>query len=167
MKKELSVVFVVHKNEEGNFSIMMGKQAPGKKLTGVRNGYGGKCEDGETTLGCAVRELKEELNLENNFGIVVSQNDLQKVGKVLMDEKVIDFFVLELPNKIAPPSDNSEFVDTKWFDLENPVDFVGEMLSGDEEVIGGLKRYLESGVTFEIKKTGNQELEKQTKNIFN
>lgn len=58
MKKELTVVFPVFV-ESDKYWILMGKQAPGKRLAGILNGYGGKREEGETPLDCAVREVKE------------------------------------------------------------------------------------------------------------
>lgn len=171
MKKELSVVFPVYK-EGDKYFLLMGKQAEGKKLAGFRNGYGGKCEEGENTLVCARRELEEELGLLKNHGIVLIEEDFHKIGSVFMDDKQIDFYVIYMPEKIPLPEDSTEFVDTKWFDLEHGDGFVSEMLSGDGIIIQKLNKYLramEEGKEwkgFEINKTGNKELEKQVKNIY-
>jgi hypothetical protein len=43
--KELTVVFPIHITPDGVVKILMGKKAPGTKLVGFRNGYGGKCEE--------------------------------------------------------------------------------------------------------------------------
>ena len=165
MKKELSVVFPIYEFENKTY-ILMGKQAPGKKLAGFRNGYGGKCEPGESTLFCAKRELEEELKLGEKYRMHISCEDFEKVGTVLQDDKQIDFFIVRLSDMILPPTDNSEFVNTAWFDIEEKEKFVPEMLSGDDEVIASLTEYLKTKKEVEINKTGNQELERQTKNIY-
>ncbi len=165
MKKLLSVVFPICSEGDKKY-ILMGIQASGKKLAGFRNGYGGKCEDGETTTACAVRELEEELKLSENYEIKISLMDLQKAGTIFMDEKQIDVFVLNLKEKIVEPTDNSEFVDTKWFDLDHPEEFVPEMLSGDDAIISALKTFLETGENFEINKSENNILRGQVKKIY-
>lgn len=168
MKKNLTVVFPIF-NKDGDFFILMGRQAEGKKLAGFRNGYGGKCEEGESMLDCAARELEEELKLEEIYKIELNNQDFKNIGSVFMDDKQIDFFVVELSQMIAPPADNSEFVDTHWYDLTLPELFVPDMLSGDEMIIEELNKFLqnrEGYENFEINKTGDKKLEGQVKNIF-
>jgi 8-oxo-dGTP pyrophosphatase MutT (NUDIX family) len=165
--KKLSVVFVIYKNVDGENFILLGKQAPGKKLEGFRNGYGGKCEEGETTLECSKREMKEELGEEFVFGMEAKiSSELKYFGKLFMDDKQVDFFVAVAPEKFLPPADNSEFVDTKWFSLSKPEEFLGEMLSGDDKIISALNHFLKTGENFEIKKTGDKLLENQVRNIY-
>jgi 8-oxo-dGTP pyrophosphatase MutT (NUDIX family) len=168
MKKNLTVVFPVFEKDGESF-VLMGRQAPGKKLAGFRNGYGGKCFEAESMLDCAKRELEEELKPEENYNIKIDKREYKNIGSVFMDDKQIDFFVIFLNTMITPPSDNSEFVDTHWYDLKYPELFVGDMLSGDEAIIKELNKFLDSRenyVNFEINKTGDKKLEGQVKNIY-
>jgi 8-oxo-dGTP pyrophosphatase MutT (NUDIX family) len=166
MKKELSLVFPIYEDKQTNkFWILLGKQAPGKKLAGFRNGFGGKCEqkpDGtmETTLECARRELKEELDLE------IEEVKIEKCGYFTNGDRLIDCFVIRFKEKIEPPADNSEFQDTKWFDLGEPEKFVGEMLSQADKEMEGLTKFLQTGELFGFDKSMNTELQNQVKNVF-
>ena len=126
--KKLSVVFFIHFIENKCF-ILMGKQAPGKRLAGIRNGYGGKCEVGESTSDCAAREVSEESGME------IASSDLVKVGKIIDANMQVDFFVVISSTKFQPPADNSEFVDVRWFDLEMPELFVQEMFPNSDILI--------------------------------
>ncbi len=183
MKKELSVVFPIY-HQDGKYFLLMGKCAPGKKLSGIRNGFGGKCEPlyagssylrEETTLECARRELEEELRIHKDFNINIEERDFIKIGAVIMGHNIVDFFVINLNQKIEV-KDNDEFVDNKWFELhlenQEPESFVSEMLSGDDEVIKNLKKYLHAvkeiseWKTFEINKSEDRLLQEQTKNVF-
>lgn len=164
-KLYLSVVFPIYEHE-GSTYVLMGKQAPGRKMEGKRNGAGGKCEDGESTLFCAKRELEEELKLEQNYGINISYDEFIKVGTVIQNDKQIDFFIVKMNDMIMPPSDNDQFVDTRWFDLTKPELFVHEMLSGDDVVVASLNEYLKTGKEFLIDKSNDELLKEQTKKIY-
>lgn len=170
--KNLSVVFLVYKDlhSGGNAEnfILLGKQAPGKKMPGIRNGFGGKCEflvnenREETTLECAKRELKEE------SGINTELTNFIKIGNLVNGDKCVDFFVVNTENKLML-SDNSEFVDITWFDLGKPELFLSDMLSGDHMIMQEVFKYVKNPETFKefkINKTGDKILEMQTKNIF-
>lgn len=164
--KELSVVFLIYKEKyepgKDNFYILLGKQAPGKSMPGIRNGFGGKCEEGERTLDCAVRELREESGCE------FDRNNFIKIGNVLNDDKSIDFYTVFTDAKLEL-KDNSEMVDIKWFDLSCPQVFLADMLSGDHAVISELQKFVTGQanyVEFKINKTGDTLLSNQTRNIF-
>lgn len=165
--KNLSVVFPVFKSDEKTY-VLLGKQAPGKKMPGIRNGFGGKCnylEDEqreETTVECAIRELSEE------SGISVNQHDLIKIGNIINGDKSVDFYALHMKEMIKI-DDNNEMVEIAWFDLNNLDTFVGEMLSGDRAVIEELSKYCSAPNTyteFYIDKTGDKVLDQQTKDIY-
>jgi len=108
--KRLTVLFPLYKNEYNETFVMLGKQAEGKKMPGIRNGFGGKCETRESMVDCVIRETKEEtegaLDLENK------KEDLKNIVSVIIDEKLIDFFVFYLENKIEI-KDNGDTVDIK------------------------------------------------------
>lgn len=170
--KSLSVVFLILKEKDLSGSVknfvLLGKQAEGKKMPGIRNGFGGKCEfmmsenREETTLECAVREFGEEA------GISAYSKDFIKIGNIINGDKYVDFFVINTDKKIAI-RDNGEMVDVRWFDLEKPEDFLSEMLSGDHMIIGELAKYVkdpDNFLEFKINKTGDKTLDLQTRNIF-
>jgi 8-oxo-dGTP pyrophosphatase MutT (NUDIX family) len=165
--KNLSVVFLLFKEIDKTF-VLLGKQAFGKKMSGIRNGFGGKCEyvvnenREETTLECAKRELKEEA------GIDAASKDFFKIGNMVNGDKSVDFFVVATENR-AKLADNSEFVDMLWFDLEKPEMFLSDMLSGDYVIIEELQKYVSNPkgyIEFKINKTGDEVLNTQTRNIF-
>lgn len=140
--KKLSVVFFIN-FEEGRKSVLMGRQAPGKRLAGIRNGFGGKCDEGETTLDCAIRETKEEVGLE------IEKENLIYVGCIVDETMQVDFFVILSETKFTPPNDNDEFVDIRWFDLQRPEVFINEMLPHNDTLIAELNKKLD-----ELKATG-------------
>ncbi len=129
--KKLSLVFFIYLEGEKKF-VLMGKYAPGKRSEGIRNGFGGKCEENESTLDCAVRETKEELDIE------IKPEGLRLVGKIIDENMQVDVFVKISESKFEPPADNKEFVDTKWFDLDSPQLFVPEMFPDNDIVIESL-----------------------------
>ncbi len=101
--KSLSVVFLILKEVEkgGNQKnfVLLGKQAASKKMPGIRNGFGGKCEflsdknREETTLECAKRELEEE------SGFCADIKDFVKIGNLINGDKYVDFFVVNKENR--------------------------------------------------------------------
>lgn len=126
----------------------MGKQAPGKKLPGLRNGYGGKCEEGEEYIDCAVRELEEESRVK------VPLEKLINVGKIIDVGREVEFYVVNSEEKFDPPRDNSEFVDVRWFDISKREEYIFEMFPGNEGMIIMLEEKLkELNVTKKIEKT--------------
>lgn len=132
-KKKLSLVFFTHNDGQKTY-ILMGKQGPEKKMPGIRNGFGGKCEEGETTRECAIREVAEEVNIE------LKPEDLMETGKIIDEKMIVDVFVKMCETKFEPPKDSSEFVDVQWFDIEMPELFVPEMLPNNDVVIEKLSQ---------------------------
>lgn len=159
--KNLSLVFIIHRDENtSEYSVLMGRQAKGKKLAGFRNGYGGKCEEGETTLGCAKRELEEELKM------IFPAESFKKCGDFKVADKNIDCFVVEVQEKFKEPEDNTEFENTKWIELKDISKYFFEMLEGDSKVMEAVAEYINTGKTFSFEKNENELLRKQTEGIF-
>jgi 8-oxo-dGTP pyrophosphatase MutT (NUDIX family) len=159
--KQLTVVFPVFV-EDGKNLILMGKQAPGKKMPGIRNGFGGKCEEGESPEDCAVREVREE------SGVDLKKEDLNYIGKIIEGEKHVYFYTTQLDSKIMI-DDNDEMIDCRWFDIENQADYIHEMLPGNEPLMLEVAHSLRTPDTFEpfvLDMSGNKELVEATKNIY-
>jgi 8-oxo-dGTP pyrophosphatase MutT (NUDIX family) len=159
--KMLLVVFPVYREGSANL-ILMGRQAPGKRMPGIRNGFGGKCEPGESAEDCAVRETKEEI------GVELKKEDLRFVGTLIAGEKEIRFYTVPFDSKIEI-ADNDEMVDVRWFDVERIEDYIREMLPGDEAVMREVARSLAdaSGYQpFSFDFSDNEALKEATKNIF-
>jgi 8-oxo-dGTP pyrophosphatase MutT (NUDIX family) len=159
--KLLSVVFPFFVDGGTNL-ILMGRQAPGKRMPGVRNGFGGKCEEGETIEDCAVREVKEEIGLD------LKKEDLRFVGTIIEGDKQVYFYTARLDSKISI-ADNDEIVDCRWFDAERQDDYIGEMLPDNEQPMRELARSLRSPeqfTPFAFDMSGNKALIEATKNIF-
>lgn len=152
----MSLVWIV-----SNGHVLMGKQAPGKKLAGTRIGFGGKCEEGESTIDCAKREIQEELNK------IFPAENFKHAGKFTVSEKLIDCFVVESSEMFTPPNDNNEFVDVKWIPLHDLSKYYYEMLPGDEQIVENMVAYIVEGKEFNIIKEDTEELKNATKNIFN
>lgn len=125
--KELTTVFPIHVTDDGMVKILMGKKAPGTKLAGIRNGYGGKCEVGESPLDCAVREVKEETNLD------LEKEKLIYIGKVIEGDKHVYFYIYFFDSEIKLPDSEKDFVDNRWFVLSNLGSYVDEMIPGNIE----------------------------------
>lgn len=123
--KELTVVFPIHTTPDGVIKILMGKKAPGTKLAGFRNGYGGKCEEGEDMLDCAVREVKEETNLD------LDKENLIYVGKIIEGEKHVYFYIYFFNTEIQLPDNDKDFIDNRWFVLGEKESYISEMFSSD------------------------------------
>jgi 8-oxo-dGTP pyrophosphatase MutT (NUDIX family) len=155
--KRLTVVFPIFEDE-----VLMGKQASGKKMPGIRNGYGGKCEDGESLEDCAVRELGEEIGLE------IASKDLHYFGRVIEGDKVVYFYVVKLSKKIRP-EDNTEMVDNRWFKITDYETYVPEMLPGCLIQMENMHHFLshnEGYIPFELDFSENKLLMEITKNIY-
>ncbi len=159
--KLLSVVFPVFAEDDTNL-ILMGRQAPGKRMPGIRNGFGGKCEEGESIEDCAVREVKEESGLE------LKKEDLRFIGTIVEGERRIYFYTVRLDSKISI-ADNDEMVDCRWFDVENLENYIREMLPGNEQLMREVARSLRSPndfETFALDLSDNEALREATKNVF-
>jgi 8-oxo-dGTP pyrophosphatase MutT (NUDIX family) len=159
--KLLSVVFPVFVEGDTNL-ILMGRQAPGKRMPGIRNGYGGKCEEGELVEDCAIREVKEEIDLD------IKKEDLHFVGTIVEGDKEVYFYTVLLETKISI-ADNTEMVDNRWFDVERQDDYIHEMLPDNERPMRELARSLRSRegfMPFAFDLSGNPALIEATKNIF-
>jgi 8-oxo-dGTP pyrophosphatase MutT (NUDIX family) len=159
--KLLSVVFPTF--AEGNTNlILMGRQAPGKRMPGIRNGFGGKCEAGEHIEDCAVREVKEEINLD------IRKEDLYFVGTIVEGDKQVYFYTVRLGSKITI-ADNTEMVDCRWFDVEKQNAYIHEMLPDNERPMCELARSLRSPeefTPFALDFSDNDALLAATANIF-
>jgi hypothetical protein len=105
--------------------ILMGKKAPGTKLVGFRNGYGGKCEEGEAPLDCAVREVKEETGLD------LEKEKLIYIGKIIEGDKHVYFYIYFFDSEIHLPDSEKDFVDNRWFTLYEKSSYISEMFSSD------------------------------------
>ena len=143
----MSLVFFLHFDGEKKF-ILMGRFAPGKRLQGIRNGFGGKFDEkkDEDILDCAIRETREETSLE------ISKKELKRAGKIIDGNIEVEVFFKVSKDKFEPPQDNAEFVDIRWFDLDNSDTFVSEMLPGNEAVVKSIAKVAEElRVTQEIK----------------
>ena len=169
-KKELTVVWPVcveKINDKTKFWIMMGKQAPGKRLAGIRNGYGGKCEDGELSIDCAVREVKEEINLS------LDKDKLICIGLLIEGEpseiqKYVYFYIYFLTEKIKI-ADNNEFVDNKWLEVKKFPEYVHEMFAGNFELMTEVDKVLDNlnnFTPFELDLSDNLQLREQAKKIY-
>jgi 8-oxo-dGTP pyrophosphatase MutT (NUDIX family) len=159
--KLLSVVFPVFREGDTHL-ILMGCQAPGKRMPGIRNGFGGKCEPNESAEDCAVREMREE------SGVELKKDDLHYIGTLIETEKEIRFYTVVLDSKIEI-TDNDEMVDVRWFDVERIEDYIDEMLPGDDAIMYELAHSLASPIDykpFAMDKSDNMELKEATKNIF-
>jgi mutator protein MutT len=162
MKKELTVVFPLCRENKTNW-ILMGKQAEGKKLAGFRNGYGGKCEPGESPIDCAVREVKEEVGLD------LEKEKLKYVGYITEGDKKVYFYIYLFETKISIP-DNNEFVDNRWFDASKIDEYINKMLPGNRRLMESVNIALgdlEKCKPFELDLSGIKELQVAVKNIYN
>ncbi|AKH32969.1 hypothetical protein XF24_00642 [candidate division SR1 bacterium Aalborg_AAW-1] len=163
MNKELSVVFPLYENEGETF-VLLGKNGPATKMPGLRNGFGGKCEIGESVLDCAIRETQEE----TAGAIVLSPESLFEIGNVYMSDNIITFFTTYLTEKISI-QDTHAMIDIQWFSMKNTSIFLHEMLSGDDQVIQQLSNFIdnkEQYIPFRLDKTNDSKLAEQTKNIY-
>lgn len=164
--KKLTVVFPYFITQDGGIKILLGRNFRLNKL----NGFGGKAEEGESFLDCAVREFNEEIILPEK--ISGDEDGFNYIGKVKDGDKEIHFYTLKLFEDKVPSHDLDELYDLAWYDLSDPESFVPEMLSGDGLIISELQKIIpalesfEHVGPFEIDKTGNQELDKQTGKIF-
>jgi 8-oxo-dGTP pyrophosphatase MutT (NUDIX family) len=155
--KNLTVVFPIFEDK-----VLMGKQAPGKKMPGIRNGYGGKCEQNESVEDCAIRELEEET------GIKADKSDLKYFGKLKEGDKLVYFYALNLKEEINL-SDNSEMIDNKWFTISNFDSYVPEMLPRNLEFMNFMQLSLleDDYIPFDLDYSHDIDLMAATKNIYN
>lgn len=109
--------------------ILMGKKAPGTKLAGFRNGYGGKCETGEAPLDCAVREVKEEIDLN------LEKEKLIYIGNIIEGDKHVYFYIYFFDTQIQLPDSDKDFIDNRWFVLKDLESYIHEMIPGNEEMM--------------------------------
>jgi len=136
--------------------VLMGKQAPGKRMPGVRNGPGGKCEPGEEPIDCAVREVREEIGVELN------KEDLKYIGTLIDGEDHVYFYTSVLKEKIVI-HDNAETVDCRWFNIERTDEYVHEMLPGDEKIIREVITSIKNPEQFNEFKLDTSDLDETTR----
>lgn len=84
-------------------------------LKGRWNGIGGKMEDGESPVGCAVREFREET------GIVLTKDDmvsveLQRFDILTPSEHHIYWYACRLPEGVVLPTVNDAGEPMAWCD---------------------------------------------------
>jgi 8-oxo-dGTP pyrophosphatase MutT (NUDIX family) len=162
MTKEMTVVFPIWKNEDDVFFVLMGQQAPGKRLAGIRNGYGGKREEGEEILDTAVREVKEEIDLN------LDKEKLIYVGMVVEGDMKIYFYTYFLDEKISL-LDNEEFVDNRWFELTKYAEYIHEMFPGNirlMELVNNCLKNLNNFEPFILDESNNLALMEKAKKIY-
>ena len=87
-----------------------------KVFVGKYTGYGGKVEEGESEVDCAVRELESE------SGIVADKNNLKKVA--VMDfynenSSIWRVYAYIATNFTGQEKSTEEMSDPKWFDLND------------------------------------------------
>jgi 8-oxo-dGTP pyrophosphatase MutT (NUDIX family) len=178
MKKELSLVFFI-RFVNGKREILMGKKGPNQRLAGVRNGYGGKCDflenenRQETQEECAVREIWEETKGE----IKVEEKDLIKAGKIVDENRNLEvgIFYIFWQDNFPTLKDNEEFLDIRWFDVDDFQSYVPEMMRTNEvlarhlsNTLGELEKFGKIKSEFIIDETNNldAELSRQKNEIF-
>lgn len=108
--KKFTLIFV--KNGE-NVLLGLKKRGFGE---GKWNGFGGKVEKNETILNGAIRELKEESNLE------VKKIDMKYLGYVQYernDTKEIDIVYIFTTSKVSDSFQESEEMKPQWFKFED------------------------------------------------
>jgi 8-oxo-dGTP pyrophosphatase MutT (NUDIX family) len=159
--KMLSVVYPAYR-EGDKYLILMGRQASNKRMPGIRNGFGGKCEPNESVEDCAVREMYEE------SGIELKKDDLHYIGTLIEGEKDIRFYTASLDSKIKI-ADNDEMVDVRWFDVERVEDYIHEMLPGQDVIMHKVIHSLfevNDYQPFSFDFSNNEALKEATKHIF-
>ncbi len=137
-------------------SIKEGKVLLGMKTrkigVGCWNGYGGGIEEGETILGCAIRELEEEV------GLKAKEEDLEKVAIVDFHNQKSDgttfvsrvhFFLVKDWEGEPKETEDGAMVTPTFFDINNlPFD---KMMPADKEyfplILKGKKLLVESWYT--------------------
>lgn len=169
IEKRQTVLFPLHK-EDSEVFILLGRNAEGKKMPWIRNGFGGKCEekDGiiEDVLDCVIRETKEET--AGSIDLDRKREFIKVLWDVIMNDVIITFFTIYLDGKINI-FDNSEMVNIRWFNIKNTNEFLFEMLSGDEDVIKNIQKFVDHEdiyKEFSINKTWDKILQEQIKNIY-
>lgn len=158
----MTVVFPIWKSKDRVFYVLMGQQAPGKRLAGIRNGYGGKREKGEEILDTAVREVKEEI------GLSLDKEKLIYVGMVIEGDMKIYFYICILDEKISL-SDNEEFVNNKWFELDKYEEYISEMFPGNIRLMKSVNHCLLNIKNFEpfvLDESNNSALMEKAKKIY-
>ena len=104
MKKQLTLCMVFKDNE-----ILLGMKKRGFG-EGRWNGFGGKVEEGESIESAAVRELKEEVNIE--------PKEMNKVGILEFsfqnDPKILEVHIFKITTFIGEPEESEE-MKPQWF----------------------------------------------------
>jgi ADP-ribose pyrophosphatase YjhB (NUDIX family) len=164
--KELTVVFPIHITESGVVKILMGRKAPGTKMAGVRNGYGGKCKEGESPLDCAVREVKEETDLD------LEKDKLIYVGKIIEGDKHVYFYIYFFETEIYLPDSEKDFINNSWFVLSLFDGYIKEMIPGNEEMMTLLPNIVDKIINnqkydpFAVDLSNNQKTMEVVKEIY-
>lgn len=108
MKKQLTLCIVC---KDGKVLLGMKKRGFGE---GMWNGFGGKVEEGETIEESALREMKEEVNIE--------PIDTDKVGIIEFsfenDPKILEVHIFKI-NDFSGAPEESEEMRPQWFKFEN------------------------------------------------
>lgn len=135
MKKEKSCGAVVYKKEENNVLFLLLKHNSGHWSFPK-----GHVEEKETEEKTALREIKEETNLE-----VSIDKGFRKVSTYSPKEGVLKdviFFVAKVENKQEMHAQESEIEKIDWFSYEKALDRI--TYDKDKEVLQAAAKYIRS-----------------------
>lgn len=134
--KKATLTFPIKENE-----ILLGIKTR-KVGAGLRNGYGGKIEEGQTPTQAAVDELFDETGGKNNKGKGIKCNEKDLIPCAVVDFyfphnhsgnpefRVIIYLTVQFTGE---PEKTDEMLDPKWFDIDSmPYD---QMMPGDRLII--------------------------------
>lgn len=82
---------IVLQNAEGKYLLQMRDNTPGIQCPLMWDGFGGGIEEGEEPLAGALRELKEELDVD------ASPEDLEPLGALMLGGRTQYYFKLKRP----------------------------------------------------------------------
>jgi 8-oxo-dGTP pyrophosphatase MutT (NUDIX family) len=108
--KTASLVYIVQ-----NGKTLLGEKKKGEIGTGTLNGAGGKLEEGETILQCAVRETREE------FGLTIQPEDLRQVARVTFyaaGQPDFEVHVYRADTFSGDVSETDEMYKPEWYSLD-------------------------------------------------
>ena len=112
--KKYTVGFIFNKSHS---KVLLVHKISPEWQNGKINGVGGKLEEGETSLDCIVREVREETSLKTK------KNDWVLVGRIFGDDWFVDVFGATYNGKLsdAKKADKEE---VEWFSVKSLPDNV-------------------------------------------
>ena len=121
MKLEFSAGGIVFRKREGQFEIALILD-PYKKWTFPK----GRIEKGEKPEEAAIREVGEEIGIENLKPIkLIDKIDYWFRREGELYHKYVYFFLLEAPLKAGLKHQKEEVLDAKWFNKNSALENVG------------------------------------------